>query len=269
MKTIGRYTLLFAGAVVFAYPFLWMLAGALKPEAEIHNLLLWSSHLSFASIVKVFSKVPLARSFLNSVIVSTFATLSVVFFGSIVGYALAKLDFRGKRVLFAVILFTMMIPFQLTLIPQYILIVKLGLTDSYLGLVAPTMMSALSIVIFRQFFLGIPNALLDAARIDGCSEFRILFRIVWPLALPTVLTVAILTFMTSWNEVLWPLIVVRERTLMTMPQLVTIFVTGGEAETQLGVQLAAATMLALPVTILYAFFQRYFIESMVSTGLKG
>jgi len=269
MKTLGRYILLFSGGVIFAYPFLWMAVGALKPEAEIHDLALWSSHLSLASLEKVFAKVPLARSFLNSVIVSAFTTLSVIFFGSMVGYALAKLQFKGRQVLYAAILFTMMVPFQLTLIPQYILIVKLGLTDSYLGLIAPTMMSALSIVIFRQFFLGIPDALLDAARIDGCSELRILFRVVWPLARPTVLTVAILTFMTSWNEVLWPLLVVRERSLMTMPQLVTIFVTGGEAETQLGVQLAAATMLALPVTILYAFFQRYFIDSMVSTGLKG
>ncbi|HEX9614462.1 MAG TPA: carbohydrate ABC transporter permease [Bacteroidota bacterium] len=269
MKTIGRYLLLVAGAVVFAYPFLWMIAGALKPESEIHNLALWSSTWSMSSILKVFTRVPLARSFFNSVVVSGLTTLSVIVFGSMVGYALAKLNFRGKSILYALILFTMMIPFQLTLIPQYILMVKLGFTDTYMGLIAPTMMSALSIVIFRQFFLEVPNALLDAARLDGCSEFTILFRLIWPLARPTVLTVAILTFMTSWNEVLWPLIVVRDRAMMTMPQLVTIFVTGGEAETQLGVQLAAATFLALPVITLYAFFQRYFIESMVSTGLKG
>jgi ABC-type glycerol-3-phosphate transport system permease component len=130
-------------------------------------------------------------------------------------------------------------------------------------------MSGLAILLFRQYFRGIPDALIDAARIDGCSEFAILFRIIWPLSRPAILTVAILTFMASWNDVLWPLIVVRERSLMTMPQLVTIFVTGGEAESQLGSLLAAATLLALPVVVAYAFFQRYFIESMASTGIKG
>jgi multiple sugar transport system permease protein len=143
------------------------------------------------------------------------------------------------------------------------------LTDTYMGLIAPTMMTAFSIVLFRQFFLQIPEALIDAARIDGCSDLRILFRIIWPLSRPVIITVSILTFMASWNEVLWPLIVVRERSLMTMPQLVTLFTIGGEAEALLGLQLAAATLLSLPIIIAYAFFQRYFIESMASTGIKG
>lgn len=149
------------------------------------------------------------------------------------------------------------------------MIVKLHLTDTYPSLIVPTMMSAFSIILFREFFMGLPQAFIDAARIDGCNELKILFRVVWPLSRPTVITVAILTFMTSWNEVLWPLIVVRERSLMTMPQLVTIFTIGGEAESLLGLQLAAATLLALPVIIAYAFFQRYFVESLTSTGLKG
>jgi len=163
----------------------------------------------------------------------------------------------------------MMIPFQITLIPTYILIVKFGWTDTYLSLIVPAMMSAFGILLFRQFFLSIPQAVIDAARLDGCSELQILFRVVWPLSKPVIITVGILTFMTSWNEVLWPLIVIRERSLMTMPQLVTLFAVGGQAESQLGAQLAAATLLALPVIIAYSFFQRYFIESMATTGLKG
>jgi hypothetical protein len=138
-------------------------------------------------------------------------------------------------------------PFQITMIPQYILMVWLGLTDTYLGLIAPYAMTALSIILFRQFFMSIPQALIDAARVDGCSDLRILFRIVWPLSRPVVITVGILTFMTVWNDVLWPIIVIRERSMMTMPQLVALFVTGGEAEGQLGAMLASATMLALPV----------------------
>jgi ABC-type glycerol-3-phosphate transport system permease component len=269
IKSLGKFLVLFIGSVIFAYPFLWMLAGSVKPELEINNLSLWSSNASLHSYAEVLLKIPITRAFFNSIIVSLSVTASVVLFGSMVGYALARLRFFGSRLLYVLILFTMMIPFQITLIPQYILMVKLGLTDTYASLIAPTMMSAFSIVVFRQFFMSLPQALIDAARIDGCSELRILFRLIWPLSRPVIVTVAILTFMASWNEVLWPLMVVRERTLMTMPQLVTIFVIGGEAESQLGMQLAAATLLALPVVIAYAFFQRYFIEGMAHTGIKG
>ena len=269
MKTLLKYLMLLAGAVVFAYPFLWMIAGSLKPELEIGDLTLWSRHFTTHSYEQVLTKIPIGRAFLNSLIVSLATTVSVVLFGSMVGYALAKLRFIGKKTLYLVILFTMMIPFQIVLIPQYILMVKLGWTDTYLSLIAPTMMSAFSIVLFRQFFMAVPQALVDAARIDGCTELTILFRLIWPLSRPVIVTVALLTFMTSWNEVLWPLMVVREGSLMTMAQVVTLFTIGGEAESQLGSILAAATLLALPVIIAYAFFQRYFIESMASTGLKG
>ncbi|MDE3056382.1 MAG: carbohydrate ABC transporter permease [Bacteroidota bacterium] len=261
--------MLSAGAIVFAYPFLWMISGSLKPELEIGGLGLWSSHLTLAAYKNVFTKIPIARAFLNSCLVSFSVTALVVVFGSIVGYALARLQFLGRRALYVLILFTMMIPFQITLIPQYVLMVKLGLVDTYFSLIMPTMMSGFSIILFRQFFMSVPQALIDAARLDGCSDVRILFRLIWPLSRPVIITVAILTFMTSWNDILWPLIVVRNQSLMTMPQLVTIFVIGGQAEAQLGSLLAAATLLALPVIVAYAFFQKYFIESMASTGLKG
>jgi ABC-type glycerol-3-phosphate transport system permease component len=131
------------------------------------------------------------------------------------------------------------------------------------------MVSAFAILLFRQYFQSIPQDVIDAARIDGCSELRILFQIIWPLSVPALVTVGILTFMAVWNEVLWPLIVIRNRDLMTMPQLVALFAVGGQAEGLLGVKLASATLLALPIVVAYAFFQRYFIESMASSGLKG
>jgi len=269
MKKALKYFVLLIGMVIFAYPFLWMIAGSLKPEIEISDLELWSSKLSFHSYAQVFTKIPIGRAFLNSMFVSLSVTTLVVVLGSMVGYALAKLKFFGKSVLYLLILFTMMIPFQITLIPQYVLMVKLGWTDTYLSLIVPAMMSGFSIILFRQFFMSVPQALIDAARIDGCSDLRILFQLIWPLSRPVIITVAILTFMASWNDVLWPLIVVRDRSMMTMPQIVTIFVTGGEAESQLGLLLASATLLALPVIVAYAFFQRYFIESMAATGIKG
>ncbi len=269
MKTLLRYIILIVGAVVFAYPFLWMIAGSLKPELEISGFGLWSDNFSLHSYHTVLTKIPVGRAFVNSLIVSCATTASVVLFGSMVGYALARLRFIGTKTLYTLLLFTMMVPFQIVLIPQYILMVTLGWTDSYVALIAPTMMSAFSVILFRQFFLAIPQGLIDAARLDGAADLTILFRVVWPLSRPVMVTVAILTFMTSWNEVLWPLLVVRERTMMTMPQIVTIFTIGGEADAQLGSLLAAATLLALPVIVAYAFFQRHFIESMAATGLKG
>ena len=133
------------------------------------------------------------------------------------GYALARLNFRGRHVIFAIMLFTMTLPFQITLIPQYILMVKFHWTETYLALIVPYFVNAFAIILFRQHFLTIPQDLVDAARIDGCSEAYILFRIFWPLSVPTLITVGIITFMTSWNEVLWPLIVIHERDMMTMP----------------------------------------------------
>ncbi|MGB2958236.1 MAG: carbohydrate ABC transporter permease, partial [Bacteroidota bacterium] len=190
MKRLLHYMALLVGAVIFAYPFLWMIAASLKPELEISTLALWSKNFSLESYGEVIQTIPILRALLNSLIVSLSATASVVFFGSMVGYALARLRFPGSNALYLVILFTMMIPFQIVLIPQYILMVMLGWTDTYLSLVAPTMLSAFGIILFRQFFKSVPQSLVDAARIDGCSEFGILFRVIWPLSRPVVITVA-------------------------------------------------------------------------------
>lgn len=255
--------------VIFIYPFLWMLSATVRPEAEIGGFGLIPSRLTLESYVGVFEKVPIVRALLNSLFVSTMVTAGVIVSGSMIGYALARLRFRGRNLIFAVIIFTMTLPFQITLIPQYILMVKFQWIETFLALIIPAMVNAFAIILFRQHFLSIPQDLIDAARIDGCNEFRILFRIIWPLSVPAIITVAIITFMTVWNDVLWPLIVIHERDMMTLPQLVTIFVVGGQAEGLMGVKLAAATLLAFPIVIAYSIFQRYFIESMATSGLKG
>ncbi|MEJ2634018.1 MAG: carbohydrate ABC transporter permease [Calditrichia bacterium] len=268
MKKTFIYILLIVGGILFLYPFLWMLSASLAPEQEIGGLNLLPSAFTLSSYLQVFSKVPMGRSFLNSLLVSLSITAGVLVFGSMVGYALSRMNFRGRNLIFYIIIFTMTLPFQITLIPQYIIMVKLGWVDTYLALIVPYLMNALAIIMFRQYFMSIPQDLIDAARIDGCSERQILFRILWPNAVPALITVGIITFMASWNEVLWPLIVIRNENLMTMPQLVTLFVVGGRAESQLGVKLASATLLAIPIIVAYMFFQRYFIQSMASTGLK-
>jgi multiple sugar transport system permease protein len=268
MKKAFTYLLLIFGSVVFVYPFVWMISASLAPESAIGSLVLFPPSASLNNYSQVLDKIPVGRALLNSLFVSLVITAGVIFFGSMVGFALSHLEFKGKKLLFFIIIFTMTLPFQITLIPQYILMVKFHWVDTYLALIVPYFLNGLSIIMFNQYFKTIPKDMIDAARIDGCNDFRILFRILFPNSLPAIITVGIISFMTSWNEVLWPIIVIRDDKLMTMPQLVTLFAVGGRAESQLGVKLAAATLLALPIVVAYAFFQKYFIQSMASTGLK-
>jgi ABC-type glycerol-3-phosphate transport system permease component len=229
---------------------------------------LWPAHPTWHNFTTMVQKIPIWRSLFNSLLVAAFTTSLVVITGSVVGYALAKMRFKGRQLIFYVIVFTMSLPFQVTLIPNYITIVNLRLVDTYAGLIIPFAISAFAILMFRQAFQGLPQALIDAARMDGCNEMQIIFKILWPNIKPTIVTVAILSFIGSWNEVLWPLIVIRNEQLMTMPQLVTLFAVGGRADAQLGVKIAAAVLLALPVIIAFLFFQKHFIQSMASAGLK-
>jgi multiple sugar transport system permease protein len=259
---------LLVAALSFIYPFIWMLGAAFSPENEIAKMTIWPSHPSWGNFKSMLEKIPIGRSLINSVLVASFTTSLVLITGSTVGYALAKMKFKGRQVIFYIIVFTMSLPFQITLIPNYITMVNLHLVDTFLALVVPFAVSAFAILMFRQAFQGLPQALIDAARLDGCNEMGIIFRVLWPNIKPTLVTVAILTFIGSWNEVLWPLIVIRDEQLMTMPQLVTLFAVGGRADAQLGVKIAAAVLLALPVMVAFVFFQKHFIQSMASTGLK-
>ena len=262
------YTILIVFVVFSIYPFLWMAVSTIRPESEIGALGLIPSSVTLDHYKEVIHKIPIFRALLNSLIVAGSVTAGVLIFGSMVGYALSRLRFRGRSFIFMVIIFTMTLPFQITLIPLYVLMVKFHWVNSYLSLIVPYMLSGFSILLFRQYFMTLPQDLIDAARIDGCSELWILFRVLWPNSVPALITVGILTFMASWNEVLWPLIVIRDRAMMTMPQIVTIFQIGGQAEARLGVKLAAAMLLALPVILAYSFFQKYFIESMATSGMK-
>ena len=262
------YGALTAAALTFIYPFIWMIGASLAPAHEVGTMTLWPAHPGFGNFITMFKRIPIGRSLFNSLMVALFTTSMVMITGSTVGYALAKMQFKGRLLIFYVIVFTMSLPFQITLIPNYITMVNLRLVDTFLALVVPFAVSAFAILMFRQAFQGLPQALIDAARLDGCTELGIIFRILWPNIKPTLVTIAILSFIGSWNEVLWPLIVIRNEHLMTMPQLVTLFAVGGRADSQLGVKIAAAVLLALPVMIAFLFFQKHFIQSMASTGLK-
>ncbi|HNY68204.1 MAG TPA: carbohydrate ABC transporter permease, partial [Bacillota bacterium] len=187
MRNLTRalgYILLTVAALTFIYPFLWMASASLKPENEIGTLALISKNFSVRGYRAVFRQIPIARALFNSGLVSITATASVLVLSSMVGYALARLRFLGRDSILNLVLLTMMIPGQLLLIPMYILVVRLGWTDSYRALIIPAMISNMGIIVFRQFFRSLPQDLIDAARIDGCSDYRILFQIFWPLSKP-------------------------------------------------------------------------------------
>ncbi len=271
MKTFRRVAL-YAGltiaAITFIYPFLWMASATFKPPIEVGSLSLIPNHITFDNYRTMWARAPFGRALLNSAFVATTITLAVLLFGSMTAYAMARLTFRGRPVLNAATIAVLLVPGQLTLIPLYTLIVQLGWIDTYAALIVPYLFNATAILMLRQFFLQIPQSLIDSARMDGMGELRILFTIFWPLSKPVLSIVAIFTFMGSWNEVLWPLLVVRDQHLMTLPQLLTVFALGGGAGT-IGVSLASAMVLVVPVVIAYAFLQRNFIESMAGTGIKG
>jgi ABC-type glycerol-3-phosphate transport system permease component len=269
IKKITFYLLLFLAALSFLYPFYWMILASFTPEQNIGNLGIVPQGLTLDNYTDMVEKIPIWSSLLNSIVVALLSTFGVIVFGSMTGYALAKMRFRGRNLLFFMIIFTMTLPFQITLIPNYILMVNFRWVDTLAALVVPALNSAFAILLFRQAFKTIPDDLIHAAKIDGCGDLRIIFQILWPNIIPSIITVGILTFMTSWNDVLWPLIVIRNEELMTMPQLVTLFAVGGRSEAQLGVKLASAVLLALPIIIAYVGLQKYFIQSMASTGIKS
>lgn len=271
MRTLRRimmYAALAVAALTFIYPFLWMASTTLKPPFEVGTLTLIPDRITFDSYRTMWARAPFGRALLNSVIVATAITSAVLVLGSMTAYAMARLHFRGRRLLNAVTVAVLLIPGQLTLIPLYTLIVQLGWVDTYAALIVPYLFNATAILMMRQFFLQIPQSLIDSGRMDGMSELRILFTLFWPLSKPVLAIVAIFTFMGSWNEVLWPLLVVREQGLMTLPQLLTVFALGGGAGS-MGVSLASAMVLVVPVVVAYLFLQRYFIESMAGAGTKG
>jgi multiple sugar transport system permease protein len=247
-------------------PFIYMVSTSLKGPRELYDLNLIPREPTLQHYEAVFTQIPIGRALFNSAFVYGLQTLSVLVFSSIVGYALARLTFFGRDFIMNVIL---LIPGQLLLIPLYILIVRLGWTDSYQGLIVPGMISAFGIFMFRQHFKTIPQELLDAARVDGASDLTILFRVVWPLSVPVIITVGIFTFMGGWNDFLWPAIVNRDLDYQTLTQMVTLYGIGGQAGGQVGAIMASTLIAVLPMIIVYLVFQRYYLEGVASSGVKG
>ena len=264
---------LFAGALVFLFPFYYMVVGSLQkaPDTSLLGALPLGG-LTLDNYADINSRVDLLRSLLNSGIVTGGVLLCTVVFGVLAGYALARLHFRGRGTLFAVMLLVQIVPFQLLIIPIYVLIVRTyGLADSYLGMIAPFAINSTAVFVFRQFFLQLPDDLFAAAALDGASELRILWSVALPLVRPALLTTVLLTFIGPWNEFLWPFLVTKDQSLQPLAVTLANYISNiaGRAANPYGAILAGAVVLAAPAVALFLVFQKRFTASEISSGVKG
>ena len=262
------YLLMGVLLMIVITPFAWMLLGSLKTQGELLAVppTWFPESPTWDNFQRLFER-PFGRYFSNSTIVAVAVTVGNLLFSSMIGYALAHLRFPGKKVLFGAVLGCLMIPGLVLFIPQYVLVVNMGLADTLPALILPFLVQPFGVFLMRQFFLGMPRELAEAGRIDGVGELGIFFRLYLPLALPALATLGILTFLGSWNNFLWPLVVSSSDQTYTLPVALALISTG-QNQTDYGLLLAGATIVVLPVLLVFLFFQRYFIQGVASTGIK-
>lgn len=268
IRRILLYAVLIAGAFIMLAPFLWMIITAFKLPEEILALppVILPSKLNFKNFADVFSAVPFGRYFFNSLFVTLVSTLLQVSTAALAGYAFARFEFKGKKVLFLLFLGTMMIPVEVTLIPNYIFLMNLGWLDTYFALIIPWAVNVFAIFLMRQFFLTLPTELFEQAQIDGCSHWQILWKIVFPVSKPVFISAGIFSLIGSWNAFLWPLIMTNSEHMRTLPVGLAYFTF--EFASRYHLMMAAALLATLPVVIVYFFAQKYFVEGISTTGLK-
>jgi multiple sugar transport system permease protein len=263
------YVLLFGGLLFVVGPFIWMLLSSFKPEGEIraNPPTWWPNDPTFANYGTLFDRLDFPTYFTNSAVVAVVTTVGNLLFCSAAGYALAKLPFAGKRILFGIVLGTLMVPSIVTMVPLFVLSSNLGLVNTLAGLILPYLAQAFGVFLMRQFIQSIPDDLLEAARIDAASELRIFWQIVLPLCRPALATLGILTFLASWNNFLWPLVAATEEETYTLPVALALYAIG-QNRTEYDILLAGAVVIVLPVLIVFILLQRHFVRGIATTGLK-
>jgi multiple sugar transport system permease protein len=268
-RGIVLHIALVLGLVLMIGPFLWMILGSFKTTAELRQLppTLLPKDPTLDNYRELFDRLDFPRYFFNSTVVALAVTFGNLLFCSMLGYALAKLEFPGKRVLLGLMLGTMMVPAVVTFMPLFLIISNMNLANTHLGLILPFLAGALGAFMMRQFIMGIPDELLEAARVDGAGEYRIFFRIVLPLCGAPLATLAILTFLSSWNAFLWPLVVAQTEDMYTLPVAVALF-SIGQNESDVALQMAGSVIVVLPVIVLFFAMQRYVTQSIATTGIK-
>ncbi|GAB1817240.1 carbohydrate ABC transporter permease [Herbidospora sp. RD11066] len=267
-RRMSTYVLLTAGLLVVIFPFLWTMLASFKPEGEIRQNppTFLPAEWTTSNYSGLFERMNMGTAFLNSAIIAIALVVANLLLCSMVGYAFAKLRFRFRNTLFGLVMVQMMVPAIVVMVPQFVLIAKMGLVNTFLGIVLPFVVAPLGIFMMRQFIADIPDELIQAARVDGAKEFRIFFSIVLPLCRPALATLGLITFMTSWNNFLWPAVVAQSEDMYTLPVALAIF--SNAQATQYGLLIAGAVVVVAPILLLFLFLQRYFVQGIASTGLK-
>ncbi len=273
-QAIAQGIVLTIGALAFLFPFYYMLVGSLQatPNTSLAGAFPNPANLTLGNYAAIDSRINLWSGLMNSGIFTGGVLLCTVFFGVLAGYALAILQWRGRGVTFGLALLVQIIPFQLLMVPLYVLIARnYGLADNYLGMILPFAINSAAVLIFRQYFLQLPGELFDAARIDGAGEFKILWRVALPLVRPALVTVILLTFIGPWNEFLWPFLITKEASMQPLAVSLANYIStvAGSASNPYGAILAGAVVLAAPVVVLFIVFQRYFTSTDLGSSVKG
>lgn len=271
-RAIGRvilYVLLIGGCMLMLLPFLWMISSSLKAEHDVFTFpIQWiPSKPRWTNYDQIWKMVPLLNGFKNSTILTICTMFLQITTSSLAAYSFAKLEFKGRNLLFLAYVTTIAIPWQVYMVPQYVMMSGWGLTDSLIGIVIMHAFTAFGVFMMRQFYMGIPNELLEAARIDGLSEYGIWLRIMVPLSKPAVATLAITSFVFEWNDFMGPRIYLSSRDKWTLQLVLRLFNT--QYSSNYALMMAAATVALIPVFILFIFLQRYFVEGVATSGLKG
>jgi len=264
------YVVLGVGLVLMVTPFVWMLLGSVKSNGELraNPPTWWPQAATLDNFRELFTRLDFPQFFANSFVVAAVVTVGNLVFCSMLGYAFAKIDFAGRTWLFRLVLATLMIPGMVTLVPLFVLVSNLGMVNTYFGLILPFLAGPFGVFLMRQFMQGLPDELMDAARVDGASELRIFWRVVLPLCKPALATLAILTFLASWNNFLWPLVVASTEDMYTLPVALALY-SVGQNSTNYGLLLAGAVVVLVPVLVVFLTMQRHIVQGLATTGLKS
>jgi multiple sugar transport system permease protein len=268
-RTWWIYLIGVLGLVAVAAPFAWMVLGSFKTQGELLRVppTWWPQQPTAQNYDDLFSKANFPRYFVNSTIVALVVTAGNLTFCSMIGYALAKLRFTGRNAVFLLVMATLMIPGMVTFVPLFVLVTNAGLANSYPGLILPFLVSPFGVFLMRQFFSGLPDDLMDAGRVDGSGELGIFTRIMLPLTKPALATLGILTFLGSWNNFLWPLVIAQTEDKYTLPVALALYSTGQNAQ-NFGLLMAGAVVVVVPVLVMFLAFQRHVTKGIAVTGLK-
>ena len=266
-KLMPVYALLSLGAVFMVFPFVWMVLTSLKTGADVYSFSMIPNPATTQNYSFVFTRTDFVRWFLNSIFVAVMVVSSVLMFDTLVGYTLCKMQFRGKQLVFILIMSTLMVPTEMLIIPWYLMSAQLKWLNTYWSIMFPGLITAFGIFMMRQFFEGVPDELLEAARIDGLNELGIYARIALPLVMPAVSALAIFTFLGNWNAFLWPVIIVSNKELVTLPVGLAKFTTENNPEWER--IMTAASLGTVPVLAVFMVFQRQIIEGINLSGLKA